>query len=202
MRNTLLTNLSLPFRLLTILAVAALVGEIEACDFPPQWFSKPGWHEWKDEYVNLAWRYSVVIPRGLIGLSSQPPNPQHGFSILLGGRKQSYISVAGHANSLEYQLPVDYAIDHLIDLRKGGKLVTMVRLSQMRLGNIPAIRTVVRYNCPGSEESYMNEFVTAISNDQIVYEMDFYSYESRYVSDRNVLEQILSSWKHLGPRRP
>lgn len=171
------------------------------CDFPPREFSKGDWHHWKGDYVNLAWRYSVTIPAELVGLSANPPFPQHDFSIVIKSPRPSYLTLFGEANSLEYRSPTDKVIDQLKYLREDGKEFDSVNIVPAHLGTLRGLRTVIEYKCEGSSDRYFMDWIVALSpGGEMLYEVRLYSHQNRYEQDRSVLDKMVKTWKYLGPR--
>lgn len=65
-------------------AVDQLCGEQKACRWLPiAGFDDPSMASYASTYVNYDYEFKVSIPTGLIGHSSPPPAPNHGFGILL-----------------------------------------------------------------------------------------------------------------------
>jgi hypothetical protein len=168
------------------------------CSFPPKDLLQKPRTEYRGEYANEAYEYYVVIPDKLVGYD-QPTPPHHGFGIVVGERPQSYITVNGEKNSLEYTAPVDPAIRDLGYLRKHGTKIESAKITQLHLGRLDAAFLVTTYTCAGSADRYVQASAFALSPDNDnLYEVTLYSNADRYDLDRAVLDEILKSWKYTG----
>ena len=190
--------------LISILLVAVfLVSTPETraqdCSFPPKELTQGQRREYRGLYENKAYGYSVAIPPNLVGYDGVNPLYQQGFGILLATEPQSYIFVNGEPNSLEFVRPADAAARFLEYLRKHGSKVESSKITESQLGTLKSALLVATYTCPGSTERYVRTSMVAISPDKSkLYEVTLYSRIDRFEQDRNVLEALLKSWKHLG----
>ncbi len=153
-------------------------------------------HEYRGQYVNQAYKYSVRIPEGLTAYDGRDQARHNGFAIALGKEIQSVIFVSGDPNSSEYKTPREAAMEDVKFFRKQGKKIESEAISDTHLGALDAAFLVVIYTCPGSEKRYVKSSITAISPDKrFFYQLELYSSDKRYETDRAVLDQLVKSWK-------
>ena len=179
-------------------AVDQLCGEQKACRWLPiAGFDDPSMASYASTYVNYDYEFKVSIPTGLIGHSSPPPAPNHGFGILLGQRGEGYVWVDGSANSLEYKSSEMAARNKIELLKDRGAIISESRMNRSRLGGFTATRLTVWYHCPDFEEMFVNEQVLALSPDKSpIWVVGLDTKQSRYEKDRRVFESILKSWEY------
>ncbi len=162
----------------------------------------------KGVYENYVYGYSVRIPRGMIGLGSRPPAPQHGFVIDLDRPRstawpdpdnypKSYLDVDGSYNSLEWKRPGDAVKSHLSYLRQKGRDVRVQLDERTTLGGLPAAHVVARYAEGGAE--MLSEVVIAFraGDDRIaspVYTLELNTPAAKYERDRPAFEEVWQSW--------
>jgi len=160
-------------------------------------FDDPSMASYTDTYFNSDYEFKVSIPNGLIGHSSPPPAPNHGFGILLGKRGDGYVEVDGSANSLEYESSEIAVRNNVGFLKDRGAIISKSRMNRSRLGGFTATRLTVWYHCPGSDEMFVKEQVVALSPDKSpIWVVGLDTKQSRYEKDRRVFESILKSWEH------
>jgi hypothetical protein len=107
--------------------------------------------------------------------------------------------VNGQANSRDSDSPFDEALQSLRYLRQEHKQIEAVNISRTNLGRLIAVRTSIKYSCPGSIEKYVLISTIAISRDKAwVYEVASYSRSDKAEQDRIILDEILKSWKYVG----
>lgn len=169
------------------------------CNFPPKELTQGQHREYRNQYENKAYGYSVVIPTDLVGYDGVNPFYQQGFGIPLGVEPKSYVLVNGEPNSLEFGRPADAASRFLEYLRKHGSKVESSKITESQLGTLKSALLVATYTCPGSTERYVRASVVAISPDKsMLYEVTLFAQSGRFEQDRAVLDALVKSWKHLG----
>lgn len=155
-------------------------------------------YEYRGQYVNLAYEYSVRIPKGLTAYDGRDQARHDGFGLALGESPQSYIFVRGEPNSLEYDTARQAATRGIEYLRQDGKKIESEAITDSHLGTLDAALLVVNYTCPGSEERYTQSSIMALSPDKrFLYTLELYSSANRYGSDRAVLDELIKSWKMI-----
>jgi hypothetical protein len=160
-------------------------------------------YTYRGRYVNEAYEYSVMIPAGLAAYDGRNQANHEGFGMALGGPPQSFIFVRGQHNSAGYETPREAATRMLEWMREDGKQIEAANISESRLGTLNSALLVVSYACPGSPERQRRASVVALGPDKgFLYALELYSPDSRYESDRVVLDELIKSWKMLPePRR-
>lgn len=160
-------------------------------------------YEYRGRYVNLAYEYSVRIPKGLTAYDGRNQTRHNGFALGFAKAPQSVIFVSGDPNSAEYNTPREVATEEVEWLRQRGKKIESETITESRLGTLEAVLLVAVYTCPGSETRHIKSSIMALSPDKSsFYELELYSPADRYESDRVVLDQIIKSWKMIsGSRR-
>jgi hypothetical protein len=164
-------------------------------------------YEYRGRYVNWAYEYSVRIPKRLTAYDGRDQARHNGFALALGKASQSAIFVSGDPNSTEYNTPREPATRDVEYLRQQGKKIESETITESHLGRLHAVRLVVIYTCPGSENRQMKSSIMALSPDRrFIYKLELYSPANRYESARAVLNRILESWKTMpnsrqNPRR-
>lgn len=150
-------------------------------------------------YVNSNYGYSFLVPDALKGLSDSPPAPQHGVLIPLSDDSKASIWVGGSYNSEEYSNASEALEDDRKRLSESGSIVASSHKKEMRLGGLPAKRSIVRYKSQVSGENLIQDLVVCIrkeeSKDSILYEIYLSTPETRYNRDRHILDLVLNSWK-------
>jgi hypothetical protein len=167
-------------------------------NFPPPMFKDASNSKFEGHYRNCNYAYSVTVPHGLTGYSSPPPNPQHGFGILLSKKPSVYLWVDGSANSLGWQ-SLDEAMQARIDGIKGlSTKIIETKKANTTLGGLPAVRFTVKYQCSNTvlTEDY---FIAMDAKKQIVYEIPLAAPETKYGEFKMILEKIADSWRQESP---
>lgn len=155
-------------------------------------------YAYRGRYVNLAYKYSVRIPKSLTAYDGRDEPRHNGFALGLGKAPQSVIFVLGDPNSLEYNSPREAATQELEFLRQQGKKIESEKITESQLGTLNAVILEVIYSCPRSADRHIRSSIIALSPDKrFLYTLELYSPANRYESDRIVLDQIIKSWKML-----
>lgn len=159
-------------------------------------------YEYRGRYVNLAYEYSVRIPKGLTAYDGRNQTRHNGFALALAKVPQSIIFVSGDPNSAEYNTPREVATEEVKWLRQRGKKIESETITESHLGTLDAVLLVVIYTCPESENRQIKSSIMALSPDKSsFYKLELYSPANRYGSDHAVLEQIIKSWKMISGLR-
>lgn len=153
----------------------------------------------KGRYSNYDYAYSVLIPKGLIGLMSPPPFPNHGFGIDLSKPQRSYLWVDASYGDAPEGKSFDDAIKDNLDFVKGDG-VTDIVLSQKistNLSRLRAVRFVIHYKASGI--AMVRETVLAFRKNgddvAIVYSINLRTPTSRYSKDRRVIDELQKTWR-------
>src|ERR1044072_1048241 len=113
----------------------------------------------KNRYSNYDYAYSVRLPKGLTGLRSPSPFPNHGFAIQLSDNPKASISVDASYNAAEWT-SFDDAIKFHKDSfkREVGGEVNLVAQAPAVLGGLKAIHFTMK---PRASTSKVREVVLA-----------------------------------------
>jgi hypothetical protein len=165
--------------------------------FPVSGFDDPSMASHRGEYINSLYEYSVSIPAELVGHSSPPPAPSHGFGILLGLQKDGYLWIDGSWNSFGYESSQAVGRDNSVYLKERGAVISSTKTRSWMLAGIPASRSTLQYRCPGSQEVIINDVVAALSPDKSkVWQICLDTKQSRYERDLAIYEAVLRSWRY------
>lgn len=152
------------------------------------------------EYRNLSYGFSAVIPRGFIGLDSQNPDYQRGFTISLHNWRAS-LTVSSESNSIEYPDARAAASGDLDLWRQPTKVVLSSNFQPTDLDGRPAETLRVRYRCSTSEAEFTWMETVALSADRgYVYTISWEGPSSELDSDNIVVNQLKRSWRFLAPK--
>lgn len=187
------------------LLLTPAAGRAGACDdFPfKRLLNGAPRYAYRGRYVNRAYEYTVLIPGGLTGYDGRDEARHDGFGLALGEPPRSFIFVQAEPNSAEYETPREVAALRLEWMREGGKQIETATITESRLGTLNSALLVVSYTCPGSSERQRRVSMLALGpGKDSLYTLELYSPDSRYESDRVVLDELIKSWKLLPrPRR-
>jgi hypothetical protein len=151
-------------------------------------------------YRNLAYGFSTVIPRGFIGLDTQNPDYQRGFTISFHNWNAS-LTVSAEANSLEYADARAAAAGDVELRRRPGREALSSDLEPSELDGRPAEALRVRYRCsPGGAEYTWAETIALSPDGGYVYAISWEGPSSEFDSDRVAVDELKRSWKFLKPR--
>jgi hypothetical protein len=155
-------------------------------------------------YANFDYAYSVLVPKGMIGVGSPAPNPNHGFGINLinptsmsGTGPKARLWVDAIYNSMEYGSPDDEMRSCLDWIREKHSKVRLISRAATRLGRMRAVRFVVAYEESG--EAMIENRVIAFRNQlgedsDIIYSVDLITPVSRYPLDKKSALEVQQSW--------
>jgi len=178
---------------------ATVDGQVTACSFPPSGLANESRANFTDLYQNGAYQYSVRIPKSLKGYDLAGPGlPQHGFGLIVREPPSGYVVVWSEANSFFLASPVDGAIRTLSNLREDHRNIESATITPSHLGALRAVRLVVRYTCPGSNDRYVQDSTIALKGELWVYDVTLYSRAEQFDRDASVLKEVLKSWKYTG----
>jgi hypothetical protein len=181
-----------------ILPIKAL-GSSECGRFPDPGFEGGGNTAFKGSYENLNYLYVVTIPNGLVGYSSPPPSPQHGFGIVLSWEPRAYLFVDSSANSLNYNNEEEALNHHMEYLQKEAEHIVSRNISNLLLGKTQAKMQEIHYKCSGVSEERVRFMVVSLRNGSSPVdsaEMD--TTVSRLGKDLMVYYSIIKSWRITG----
>src|SRR3954466_10856658 len=107
-------------------------------------------------YANFNYAYSVLVPKGMVGVTSPAPLPQHGFGINLlnpssgswsekASWPNAYLWVDGSYKALMWNSFQDVIDEHLRWKQEKYHRVRLIRRDTTHLGRLPAVRFVTAY---------------------------------------------------------
>jgi len=184
---------------LFILASIQICAASECGMFPDKGFDDPDMSAFKGTYTNPNYLYAVTIPKGLIGHSSPPPNPQHGFGIVLSWEPRAYIFFDSSANSLEYKT-VEEAINEQIKYtkEKASKILSS-NISNGALGKVTAKKLTVHYICQKDPTERIDIAILALrSGNSLVDSAELTTTAARLNEDLKIFEEMIKTWHTTG----
>jgi len=152
----------------------------------------------KNRYSNYDYAYSVRLPKGLTGLRSPSPFPNHGFAIQLSDEPKASISVDASYNAAEWS-SFDDAIKFHKDSfeREVGGEIKIVAQAPAVLGGLRAIHFTMKPSVSKSTE--LREVVLAFREAPgevgIVYEIVLTTPASRYDKDKHLIAELQRTWR-------
>lgn len=150
----------------------------------------------EERYVNCNYGYSLTIPNGLVGRSSPPPAPQHGFGIVLSQDSQGYLWIDGSYNSLEWTSLDEMADEYIKWIKEDTQKIISIEKSSITLGGIPAIRLITRYTC--QDAMFVEDDILSIDkNGGIAYTIGLSSSDNHYTEYKKILEDIVMTWTFI-----
>ncbi len=155
-------------------------------------------------YANFNYAYSVLLPRGMVGLTSPAPNPQHGFGINLlnptsvswseqDGWPNAYLWVDGSYNAMMWNSFDDIIDEHLRWQKEKYHRVRLIRRDATRLGQLPAVRFVMTYGDDG-KEMVEDQVVSMRTQSDIIYSISLRTPLSRYGIDKRWVVEMQRTW--------
>lgn len=148
----------------------------------------------KNRYSNYDYAYSVRVPKGLTGLRSPSPFPNHGFVIELSDQPKASLSVDASYNAAEWN-SFDDAIKAHKDFfkREAGGEVKLVTKAPTVLGGLSAIHFTMKRDTEVRE--VLLAFRKAAGEVGIVYEIVLTTPASRYNEDKHLIAELQRTWR-------
>lgn len=157
----------------------------------------------EDRYYNYNYGFSVDLPSGMVGGTSPPPAPQHGFGVDLDNPKsadwgdgdwpKSYLYVDGSYNS-SFLESLDAAAERALRfLAEDGCVVNEVKRTRTRLAGLRAERVVALYKKRGEVMVMVKDEIVALRKGddgevEVVYTIALDTPLPNYARDRPVLD--------------
>lgn len=169
-------------------------------------FAKQGYGIQRGQYRNYEYGFTVLIPKGYVGIRDPNPQPQHGFWIVLSRQPKAEIDVYANYDAANYD-SLDEAVDAQFRyLKKEGVEIGELSRQTLTLQKLPAMRVVARYKDKASGVVMIHDLIAAIRTQpykdeygeddiKILYILLLRTPESRYSTDKELFERIVSSWK-------
>jgi hypothetical protein len=188
--------------LLALVGSNPIAADKASCgDFPALGFDSPEMSRFVGEYSNPNYDFGVRIPDGLVGHSSPPPMPHHGFGVVLSWEPRVYISFDG-SYTVETPTSATPSFDQvqaqtLNWVREESDRVISVRKTRTRLGSLPARRHVVYRTCANRPGVFVVDEVIALLGG-VTFSATLLSVDHRYMNDRDIFERFLRTWHVTG----
>src|SRR5258706_101820 len=129
---------------------------------PSQAQAKQAYITVEGRYSNYDYAYSILLPKGVVGLRSPSPNPNHGFVVHLEGGGDDEIVVDASYNAAEWKSldeALRAALNQFTQEQKAEARVIM-RTSAV-LGGLEAIHFRLLSGTPGSSNAIVRDVVLA-----------------------------------------
>lgn len=160
--------------------------------------------KYQQKYTNEEYGYSVEVPKELTSVASPPPAPNHGVKIVLpqhaDNQNGAYIWTDGSYNVGELRSSRQ-AVNEIIESRRGdAENFSVNATTQPRLQDLEATRVVLQYRNKNSKETVIEDITSAIREGQgegVIYTVGLVTEETRYERDKQILEQVLKSWRAM-----
>lgn len=154
----------------------------------------------KDRYTNYDYAYSVRLPKGLTGLQSPAPFPNHGFVIELADDAKASLSVSASYNAAEWNSFTDAIIAHKSYFkREVGSEIDVVAKAPAVLGGLRAIHFTMKPRTSPSSDPEVRDVLVAFREVPgevgFVYEIVLRTQTSRYPKDKHRLTDLQRSWR-------
>jgi len=182
----------------SILVSCVILGLIAQTDRGVQ--ERPDYLVERGRYSNYDYGYSVRIPKGLTGLRSPSPFPNHGFVIQLSDHPQASCSVDASYNAAEWSSFNDVIEANLDSFKRhvGGE-VSIVARGPTTLGGLRAIRFTMKAKTAAPNDPEVREVLVAFRKAAgevgIVYEIVLTTPTSRYNEDKQVVADLQKTWR-------
>lgn len=169
------------------------------------WQSETGWIKHKGQYHNSVYGFSVVIPKGMTGMSSRPPNPQHGIKINLSEKPESYLWVMANYDATGLGSLDKIAINQLDYLKEKNSEVKEISKSFIQVNKNRAVRLIVEYKDKDTSQMMTRDVIFILkapasrgSDTGTIYELGLVTAQSRYQRDEKLLSSLQKTWKITG----
>ena len=183
----------MPALLILLMLASGHAGAGDCGNFPAVDFRGSSNPAFTSTYLNYPYGYRVRIPRGLAAYGTPAPAPNHGAGIILSWDPRSYLFVDATYNVLDFA-SLDAAADQAESfVREDSLKVLSVVRGRSSLGRSQALRITIRHTCGSGEVFVTDEYILLTRG--IVYTVTLTAPESRYRSDRAVLEAIARSFE-------
>ena len=162
--------------------------------------------KYTNQYVNRNYGYSVVIPKGMVGLGATYGAPNHGFTICFRNhhgelRGSLWVSAqydASFFGSVEKIVHFDVA-----EIKGEHPDMHLTKKQTETFQGLPAIRTVARYHLEGGPGAVLEETITAFrrrpnEDAGIEYSIGLRTTNHHYRDDVSKLQAMAKSF-HLLP---
>lgn len=157
---------------------------------------------WVGRYSNCQYGYYVLLSAGVIAHAEHPPSPHHGFLISLpnvGSKAEvtvdnsdRFLWVNAEYNATDESTLAGLSEDQIDLTSRDKQNFKLIDRHRATLRSIPATRFKIEYDTPKGR--VIEEEVVALRSG-IVYEIGLRTATADYGSDRERLEETLSSFR-------
>jgi hypothetical protein len=166
--------------------------------FPEAGFDSPETSSYVARYSNPNYLFAVTIPQGFVGHSSPPPNPQHGFGVVLSGEPRAYFWFNSGSNGGDWQNEREVLADYLKWLRADAEQIIGVQQRVTRLGPQPARELIARYLCSGSTLERVEVNIVSIRRSALLDESGLLTTAGRFQTDYRMFLATVATWRSTG----
>ncbi|HUJ17134.1 MAG TPA: hypothetical protein VL197_04000 [Nitrospirota bacterium] len=171
----------------------------ECGKFPDKGFEGPDMSAFTGQYSNPNYLYGVTIPKGLVGHSSPPSYPQHGFGIVLSWDPRAYIFFDSSANSLEYKTLDEAIKDHIKYTEEKASKILSTNISTGALGKVTAKQLTVHYTCKEDPTERIDIAILSLrSNNSLIDSAELTTTTDRLRGDLKIFEEMTKTWHTTG----
>jgi hypothetical protein len=172
-------------------------GKSQCGQFPAPGFDGLDMSSFVGEYSNPNYLFAVTIPAGLVGHSSPPPSPQHGFGVVLSWEPRAYFWLDSSTNALEWPDEKHVLADHLEWKRGEAERILSVHQHRASFGIQPAHEQIIRYVCPNSHVERVEVTVISLRRG-LVDTAGLLTTAERFKSDYRLFMSVVASWRTTG----
>lgn len=172
---------------------------------PLNWQGETGWTKHKGQYRNHVYGFSVVIPKGMTGTSSRPPNPQHGIKVNLSEKPESYLWAMANYDATGLGSLDKIAINQLDFLKEKNTEVKEISKSFLQVNKNRAVRLIVEYKDKDTSQVMTRDVILILkapaskgSDTGTIYELGLVTSRSHYQRDEKLLNSLQRTWKITG----
>ena len=164
--------------------------------------NESGWVKHKGLYRNHVYNFSVFIPKGKIGISSRPPNPDHGIKIMLDEADVSHLWATAIYDSTGLGSLDNIVADQLKSFTADKKIIVKSINSTMTVKRRLATRLTIEYKSDENTEVMVQDSIYILkkpvskgSDTGTLYELVLITQKQNYLSHKQLLESMLKSWE-------
>jgi hypothetical protein len=143
-------------------------------------------------YINRVYDFKVSLPTNVIYTRTQPPNPDHGFAIVLPGLTQLYVD-ASYTESSSTEEEIKWMI-------KGCQLKEK---QSTTLGGIPAVQMFFSCDATATNKSYEKRVVLSTRKrnhrSPICYKIEMRTYDKKAATyEEELFMKLVTGFSFIG----
>ncbi len=168
----------------------------------PEGFEEYNKVELRDYFFHPDHCFSVIIPDKVVGRDHSEPQSHHGFGAVLSKPpRAAYLYVGTEPAGLAEDdngnpgSPAGQAGQAIKWLVQDGATIIRKDIKKTELGGLPAVRSTIIYSCPNSPVELVQDSIFAAQPDGPLHELILTASKPAYESARNILDQIVTTWK-------